>query len=65
VERYNLKNVNSFEVKEEYEDKISNSFSALRNLDDDVVIDGAGVNMSENMKGSDTGSQSYYEVKRC
>jgi hypothetical protein len=38
MERHNLKKVDDVEVKQQYQVKISNRFSALENLDDDVDI---------------------------
>jgi hypothetical protein len=38
MKRVNLKKLNDVEVKEQYQVKISNSFAALENLDDDVDI---------------------------
>jgi hypothetical protein len=41
VERFNLKQLNEEEVKEEYQVTIKNKFSALENLDDNGDINRA------------------------
>jgi hypothetical protein len=38
MEIFNLKKLNDFEIKEQYPFKISNWFTALENLDDNVDI---------------------------
>jgi hypothetical protein len=35
MERYNLKKLNDVEIKEQYQDRISNRSAALENVDDD------------------------------
>jgi ribosome-associated translation inhibitor RaiA len=55
VERFNIRKQNDVEVKEQYQDKVSNRFVALENLDDD--IDDVYIRMSweitrENIKTS-------------
>jgi hypothetical protein len=38
MERFSIKKLNDVEVKEEYQDKISNRFATLENLDNDLDI---------------------------
>jgi len=71
MERYNLKNLNDVEVKEEYQVKISYRFATLEYLDDDdddddddVSNDRAGESINHNIKVSATHSQGYYELKQ-
>jgi len=70
MERFNLKKLNDVEVKEQYQVKISNRFSALENVDDDDDDDDDDVNNStdwgsiiENMKAS-AGQSVHYELNR-
>jgi hypothetical protein len=67
MERFNLKNLNDVEVKEQYQVKISNRFATSKNLDDgnnddDVDINRAGDSIRENIKVSATNSLGYYEL---
>jgi hypothetical protein len=41
MERFSCKKLNKVEVKEQYHAEISNSFTALENLDDEVVVNKA------------------------
>jgi hypothetical protein len=41
MERFNLKKLNDVKFKEQYQVKISNRFTALETLDDDVDINRA------------------------
>jgi hypothetical protein len=51
--RLNLKTLNNVQVKEQYQVKISHKFAALEDLDnDDVDINTAWKNITENMKAS-------------
>jgi hypothetical protein len=50
MERFNLKKLNDVEVKELHQDKISNRYAALKNLDDNVIIDRAWESIRENTK---------------
>jgi hypothetical protein len=45
------------EVKEQYRVKISNRFAGLENLDDNVDMNGAWRNITENIKTSATKSR--------
>jgi hypothetical protein len=66
MDRFNLKKSNDVEVKEQYEFKISNCFTALENLDDvdNVGISRAWKSIKENVKASATESPDYYELKQ-
>jgi hypothetical protein len=60
LERYNV----NVEVEEDHQVKISNSFAASENLDNDVDINRAWRNITENMKASNTKSLGHYEVEQ-
>jgi hypothetical protein len=61
--RFNLKKLNEVEGKEQYRVKISNRFSAFKNLYAEVDINRAWENR-ENIKISATGSPKHYELKK-
>jgi hypothetical protein len=48
VERFNLKQINEEEVKEEYQVTIKNNFAALKNLDGNGDINRAWETIREN-----------------
>jgi hypothetical protein len=50
VERFNLKQLNEEEVKEQYQIKIKNKFAALENLDDNGDINRAWETIRENIR---------------
>jgi hypothetical protein len=62
LERFNIKNVNEVESKEQYRVEISNRSAALEILD--VKVDINRTWETENIKISAKGSLGYYEVKR-
>jgi predicted glutamine amidotransferase len=47
MERYNLKNLNNVEVKEQYHVEISKRFTVLENLDDDMDVNRASESMPQ------------------
>jgi glycine betaine/choline ABC-type transport system substrate-binding protein len=49
VERFNLKQLNEEEVKEQYQVTIKNKFAALENLDDNADINKAWETIRENI----------------
>jgi hypothetical protein len=52
MERFNLKNLNGIESKEQYRVQISNRFTALENLDTEVNVNKAWETIKENTKFS-------------
>jgi hypothetical protein len=52
MERFNFQKLNDVKVKEQYQVKISDRFTALENLDDDVDINRAWGSIRENIKPS-------------
>jgi hypothetical protein len=50
VERFNLKQLNEQEVKEQYQVTIKNKFAALENLDDNGGINRAWETIRENIR---------------
>jgi hypothetical protein len=52
MEIFNLKKLNDGEVKEVYQIKISDSFAALENRDDNVDVSRFGKVLQENTKNS-------------
>jgi hypothetical protein len=64
VERFSLKKLNEVEVKEQYIVKISDRFTALGNLDDDVDVNKTWEAIRENIKISTKESLCYYELKK-
>jgi hypothetical protein len=63
TKRFNVKNLNKGDVKEQYQVTIRNKFSALENLEDSGDINGAWKNIKENIKLSAQESLSYCESK--
>jgi hypothetical protein len=47
MERFNLKKLNGVEGKEQNHDEFSNSFTALENLDNEVIINSAWESIKE------------------
>jgi hypothetical protein len=50
MERFNLKQLNEKELKEQYQVTIKNKFAALENLDDDGDINRAWDTIRDNIK---------------
>jgi hypothetical protein len=63
TERFNAKNLNEGNVKEQYQITIRNMFAALENLEDGGDINGAWDNIRENIKMSAQESLGYCESK--
>jgi hypothetical protein len=57
--RFNLKDLNNVTIKEQYQVKISNKFSALENLDDSVDI------LRETIGTSAKEMLGYCDLKQC
>jgi hypothetical protein len=64
MKRVNLKNLNKVEGKERYQVKISNGFTALEHLDDDVDINRTWETIRENIEISAMGSLGYCKLKQ-
>jgi hypothetical protein len=64
MERFSLKKLNEVEDREQYRVEISNRFTALGNLDDDMNVNRAWEAIRENIKISTKESLGYYEVKK-
>jgi hypothetical protein len=64
MKRFNLKKLNEVEGKEQYRVEISNRFTALENLDNDVNIKRAWETIGQNIKTSARQSLGYYELKK-
>jgi hypothetical protein len=52
MERFNLKNLNEVEGKEQYRVEVSNRFAALEDLDTEVEINSAWKMIKENIRTS-------------
>jgi hypothetical protein len=63
TERFSVKKLNKGDVKEQYQVIIRNKFAALENLEDSGDINGAWVNIRENIKISAKESLGYCESK--
>jgi hypothetical protein len=61
MERFHLKKLNEVEHKEQSLVEISNSLSALENLDAEMDINSASETIRENIKFSTKESLGYYE----
>jgi hypothetical protein len=61
-ERFNFRNLNAGDVKEQYQVTIRNSFAALEDLEDNGDINGAWDNITENIKISVQESLGYCET---
>jgi hypothetical protein len=64
MERFNLKKLNEVEGKEQYHTEISNTFSALENLDAEMDINRAWETIRDNIKISAKQSLGYNELKK-
>jgi hypothetical protein len=64
MEMSNFKKLAEVESKEQYRIEISNRFTALENLDDDVDISRAWETIRENIKISAKESLGYCELKK-
>jgi hypothetical protein len=64
MERFSLKKLNEAESKEQYHVEISNRFTALRNLDTEVIINIAQETIRIKIKISAKESLGYYELKK-
>jgi hypothetical protein len=64
VERFNIKKLSELEVRKQYQLKISNSFSALENLNVSEDTNRACENIKEYIKISDQGSLRLHEGKQ-
>jgi hypothetical protein len=65
MERFNLKELNEVEGKEQYRVEVSNRFAALEDLDAEVEINSAWRMIRENIKISAKESLGYCELKKC
>ncbi len=63
-ERFNLRELNELEVREQYQIEITNRFAALENLSDDKDINRAWENIKENIKTSAKESLCLHELKQ-
>ena len=61
-ERFNLRNLNELEVKEQYQIEITNRFAALENLDVDEDLNRDWENIKENIKTSAKESLGLHEL---
>jgi hypothetical protein len=64
MQRFDLKNLNVAEVKEQYQVKITNRFAALEKFDDNVDMNRACENIRENIKTSAKVSLGHYELQQ-
>jgi hypothetical protein len=64
MERFSLKKLNEVEAKEQFHVEISNRFSALVDLDEEVKINSAWETIRENIKISAKESVGYFELKK-
>jgi uncharacterized FlaG/YvyC family protein len=63
TERFNVKNINEGDVKEQYQVTIRNKFAALENLEDSGNINRTWDNIRENINISAQESLGYRESK--
>jgi len=63
VEKFNLRNRCKRDIREQYQIKISNGFTALDKLNDSDDINRARKNIKENTKTSARNSPGLYELK--
>jgi hypothetical protein len=63
MERFNLKNINDVEGKEQFRVEVSNRFAALEDLDTEVEINSAWERIKENITISAKESLGYFELK--
>jgi hypothetical protein len=64
MKRFDLKNLNEVEGKEQYCVEVSNRFAALKCLDSKVEINSAWEMNRDNVKISAKESLGYYEVRK-
>jgi hypothetical protein len=64
MERFNLRKLNKGDSKQQYQVKISNRFTALENLNDDVDINRARETIRENIKIAAKERVDYYRLKQ-
>jgi hypothetical protein len=64
IRRFDRRKLNDAEVKETYQVKITNRFAALENLDDNVDMNRAWENITENTKTSAKESLGHYELQQ-
>jgi hypothetical protein len=64
MERFNLKELNEVEGKEQYHVGVSNKFAALEDLDTEVEINSAWETIRENIKILAKESLGYYDLRK-
>jgi hypothetical protein len=64
MERFNLKNLNEVEGKEQYRAEVPNRFAALEDLEAEVEITSAQEMIRENIQISAKESLGYYELRK-
>jgi hypothetical protein len=64
MERFNLKNLNEVEGKEQFRVEVSNRFAALEHLDTEVEINSVWETIRENIYLSHKDSVGYYELRK-
>jgi hypothetical protein len=64
TKRFNLKELNNVEGKEQFRVEVSNRFAALEDLDTEVEINSAWEKIRENIKISAKESIGYFELKK-
>jgi hypothetical protein len=65
MERFNIKNLNEGEVKEQHQVTIRNKCEALENLEESADINRTWNNITKNIKLLAQGSLGYCESKHC
>jgi hypothetical protein len=63
MERFNFKNLNDVEGKEQFRVEVSNRFAAFELLDEEVEFNSAWESTRENIKISAKESLGYFELK--
>ena len=63
-QRFNLRKLNEPEVKEQYQNEITNRFAALENLNDDEDVNRTWENIKENIQTSAKESLGLHEFKQ-
>jgi len=63
-QRFNLRNLNEPEVREQYQIEITSRFAALENLDDDKDVNRTWENIKENIQTSAKESLGLQEFKQ-
>jgi hypothetical protein len=64
MERFNLKELNDVEGKEQYRVDVSNKFAALEDLDTEVELNSAWETIRKNINISAKESLGYFELKK-